>query len=183
MEGPVHEWAGQALERLTAHGYRPVTPLLGDTGEVAVARRADFRAKWGLTKLHTCVLVREVDVATAEHVLSEGAIGGLVVPCASNPLLMRFGTRAAFRGDCRLRWPFCPSSCVGVRRRGRWSWRRVDFLGEQQRLVAEELDGRVLPPGGERRANRFVLIGGAVGGVGAAVLLVALLVAHLAGAI
>lgn len=118
MEGPVHEWAGQALERLTAHGYRPVTPLLGDTGEVAVARRADFRAKWGLTKLHTCVLVREVDVATAEHVLSEGAIGGLVVPCASNPLLMRFGTRAAFRGDCRLRWPFCPSSCVGVRRRG-----------------------------------------------------------------
>jgi len=204
-DGQVHEWTNQLIERLGAHGFRPISADLGDEGEVAGARRADFRVMWALTKLHTFVLVHEVDVATAEHVRrlsqrstayairSKGGLPlGLQTGVAVLPILVcrsaedeavEFAEHRPPKRFAALTLPMLvelsQQRFVTYHEPRFWGAYYQDFLGEQQRLIAGELNGQVLPPGGERRANRWLLA--SVGSVVAAI--VVPLVLHVAGVI
>lgn len=207
VDGQVHAWAHQLVERLGSHGYRPMAAVLDGGGEVAVARRADFRVGWGLTKLHTFVLVHEVDVATTEDVRSlsqqstafairnkGGLPRGLQTGVAVLPV---FVCRSAEEGAVRFaegrppkRFAVMTLPVLVELDQQRfatyhdprfWGAYYQDFLGGQQQLVGGELNGQVLPPGGERRATRWVLGAGVVGGVVAAIVVVVVL--HLAGVI
>lgn len=202
VQGKVHAWVNQLVKRLSSHGYRPLSAVFGDGEEVAVARRADLRLKWVLTKLHTFVVVHEVDVATADYVrsVSQQSTGyairnkgglprGLQTGVAVLPVIV---CRIAEQGAIEVAEAPPPKRFAAmtlpmlvelsqqrfVTYHGSrfWGAHYQDFLGEQQRLVGGELNGQVLPPGGERRAARWVL-----GGVVSVVVVFLLL--HLAGVI
>lgn len=164
-------WVGQLLDRLDAAGYRRLPDPT-----VRGARRADFRVSWILTQLHTFVLVHEIEVATAQTVrdaadrgaayaiehkgglprwLSSGVAALPVVVCrtadeaaielASQQPRVRFG---AFSVPVvveldRERLTTCSEPRI-------WGAVYLGFLGEQQRLIGDGLDGRTLPPGAAR---------------------------------
>lgn len=179
------------MQRLGEHGYRPVSADLGHNRVLFGARRADFRSSWGFTRLHTFIVAHEVEVATADDIeeLSERSTRYAVRNKGGLPRGFQTGVAVLPVLICRT----APDDAVAVAERQPrkrfatlvlpvlidlsqqrivtyheprfWGSLYQDFLGQQQRLVAGEFCGEVLPPGGEQRAQRWMVIGGVAGGV------------------
>jgi hypothetical protein len=155
--------------------------------------------------LHTFVLVRTAEVATADglrelsarstrHAIKHkgGLPRGLQTGVAVLPVLV---CRTAEPGAVEVARQAPPkrfaaftlplvveldrASVATCSEERAWGALYQDFLGEQQRLVAGDLSGSVLPSGGESRAVRRMLLGGVIGGITGAVLALLVLVSLL----
>lgn len=191
MNWQTHEWTNGLIERLHEHGYRSVSVDLGRSDVLPGARRADFRSSWAFTRLHTFIVVQQVDVATADDIedLSQlsttyavrnkgGLPRGFQTGVAVLPVLVCRTAQAdalatAARQPRKQFAKFALPVLVELDRQRFttyhephfWGSVYQDFLGEQQRLVAGELHGEVLPLGGQQRTTRWMLMAGVTAGV------------------
>ncbi len=198
-------WVDAAAARLRFVGYRDVEAVSPDGRRLRALRRADFRAEWFFTRLHTLVVfdVLESGPATDDQLCcftklamrwakraKGGLPRGLQTGIAVLPVLVAAeGTSAASRSEARrrpqkdfsaLRLPLLVdlSAGEGFTYDGPITWGLIyrNFLGEQQRVVLRELRGDTMKPDGRgRRWLRVAAVGAAVGAVGLVAIAVAAL--------
>lgn len=186
-------WVDAAAARLRLVGYRDVDAVSPDGRRFRALRRADFRAEWFFTRLHTFVVfdVLEGGLATGDELRSfanvamrwaKRAKGGLPRGLQTGVAVLAVlvaaeGTSAASRSEARRR-PKKDYSALrlhllvdlsageGFSYDGPITWGLIyrNFLGEQQRVVLGELRGNTMQPDGRgRRWLRVAAVGAAVG--------------------
>ena len=200
MSETTTRWAEGAAGRLRGAGYRDAGRHAVGGRDVVVLRRADFRARWVLTRLHTMVLLADadaVDVADLESFADDAkrwakrnkgglprglqtgiAVLPVLVADAATPAAVSFAERRPDKDFAAVALPMLVDTGTGRLHAysGQIIWGAVYrmFLGEQQRVIAAGLDGPTFQS--DDSVKRSLQLGAVVGLVTGAVVLAVLLV-------